>query len=422
MPTVSSVDVKRGGVVSDASKDVTSQQGGVDIGSFDHHAIDHHDGIDSVWARMRQSSTLPYSHRHGGFYVITRHADLRHAAGHHELFTSAQGIALPDQDRSRHIPAEMDPPEQREYRRLLAPFLTPQTVARYEVMMRARANALLDAIGDREEVEFVAGFAKPFPILVSLELFGFPLADADRLDAIITGIIDQRGTAVGRANSQALSDYLVGFLSEKAAAATDPHADMISAIALGEVGGRRLSMDEKISMTRLLLFGGFTTVMNALSYAVYLFATRPELVRRLQAADEKLWTTAVDELVRLASPATYLRRNVTRNTELGGTALQPGEQVLLCFAAANRDPDVFPSPDELDIERSPNPHVGFGHGAHRCMGVSVAKLEMRVALGEILKRYAAFELASPERVRWDAGETQGIGALPLRWQRREVAG
>jgi cytochrome P450 len=145
---------------------------------------------------------------------------------------------------------------------------------------------------------------------------------------------------------------------------------------------------------------------------MYLFAKRPELVERLRGQLDGI-STAIEEIIRLSSPGTYLRRTLTQDAEVGGTALKAGDQVLLCFGAANRDPAIFELPDEVVFERNPNPHVGFGFGTHRCMGSMLAKLEMRVAITELLERYERFELDPDHPPVWGGGETQGLASLPM---------
>lgn len=375
---------------------------GEDLTAFDHHSAHHREAAEALWARLREAPGLPRSERYGGFYVITRHADLRKIAAQHRVFSSAQGVALPTESRTRHIPEEVDPPLQREYRRLIDPFLTQDAVAKHEPAARALAAELLDAIGEAPRLDIVARFTEIYPVYFSLQAFGFPRADAPRLVALVNSLIHGRGTAEGQHAGAALTDYLVAFL-----AAREGSVGIVGAIASGTVSGRKLTLEEQVSMTRLLLFGGFTTVNLALSFALFLFATRPGLSAQFQG------NTAVEELIRLSSPGTYLRRTLTEDTQIAGTPLKAGDQVLLCFGAANRDPALFAQPEEPVFDRNPNPHVGFGFGAHRCAGSLLAKLELQTALQALLERYERFELDADSPPVWGAGETQGLVSLPL---------
>lgn len=382
-----------------------------EFADFDHHAPHHRFGAEAIWARLRAYPGLPRSERYGGFYLVARHADLRKAAAQHGLFSSAQGVALPSEHRTRHIPEEVDPPQQRDYRRLLDPFVSPGAILPAGPVARQLAIELLERLRGEARVDVVRQFTEVYPVYLSLSVFGFPRADADRLVELVDSLIHERGAEAGRQAGARLTEYLTDLLECKAAT-NRPHADVVSAIARGEIGGRPLDLDEKISMTRLLLFGGFTTVNLALSSTLYQFTLRPQLMDALRG-DPGLYPTAVEEFVRIASPGTYLRRVVNADAELGGTKLREGEQVLLCFGAANRDSAIFDRPDEVILGRNPNPHLGFGFGTHRCMGSVLAKLEIRVVVEELLARYQRFEL-DPERAPvWGSGETQGFESLPL---------
>lgn len=382
-----------------------------EFSDFDHHSPHHRQGAEAVWKRLRAYPGLARSEKYGGFYMVARHADLRKAAAQHGIFSSAQGVALPSEQRTPHIPEEVDPPLQREYRRILDPFVSRQVVVGLEPAARKLAIEMLDALRGERRVDIVRRFTETYPVYFSLGAFGFPSADAARLVALVDRLIHERSADGGQASAE-LTDYLVKLLAAKEAAARSPSDDVVTAIAFGKVSERPLELDEKISMTRLLLFGGFTTVNLALSYALYRFALEPALVPRLRD-NPGILPTALEELVRLASPATYLARVLSADTELGGTKLRAGERVLLCLGAANRDPAVFERPDEFVLDRNPNPHLGFGFGTHRCMGSLLARLEITVVLDELLRRYERFELDPPRPPVWGSGETQGLESLPL---------
>ena len=380
--------------------------------NFDHHSAQHRKDAEALWAEMRETPGLAHSDQHGGFYIVSRNADVRQAAVRHALFSTTGGAALPSEHRTPHIPEEIDPPLQLQYRKILEPFLGQLQVDSLEPLVRRHVIDRLNGFGGATRVDFVKQFTEPFPVLLSLELFGFPQEDAALLVGLIDTLIGARGNPEGVAASEQLTAYLEKFLATKAASASAPSDDIVASIALGQVDGRPLEMWEKVSMTRLLLFGGFTTVNVTMSYTMYRFARDPELYRRLRDNPE-LMATALDEFVRIASAGTYIARTVQTDTELGGTKLHAGDKLLLSYGAANRDPAAFANPDEVVLDRSPNPHLGFGFGTHRCMGSILAKAEMQIILEELFKRYDRFELDPAGEIVWGAGETQGINALPL---------
>lgn len=377
---------------------------------FDHHAPTSRDESLAFWSDIRARDGLARSEQHGGFHLVARHADLCRAAADFRLFSSAEGVALPVEDRSRHIPEEVDPPLQRAYRAILDPFLSRDAMNTVAPIVHRHVEELVATLGGRARVEFVSDFARALPVKLSLEVFGFPVGDADRLFDLVDRLIQHRGMPEGRAAGAELTDYISVLLQRKAAAG--PTEDVVSAIAHGAINGRPLDIDEKVSMARLLLFGGFTTVMLALAWAVYELALRPDLGDRLRSEPE-LMPTAVDEFVRKATPAAYLRRVATGAGALGGSDIHAGDQILLCFASANHDPAVFENPTIPVLDRRPNPHLAFGFGAHRCAGSQFAKLQLEIAIASLLQHFERFEL-DPERTpTWASGETQGFATLPI---------
>lgn len=383
-----------------------------DFSQFDHHAPEIRKNAEQLWQRLRGTEGLAHSDQYGGFYIVSRNADVRAAAVRHNLFSTSDGAAIPKEDRTPHIPEEIDPPLQLQFRRLLEPFLTQAQADALVPVIRRHVTERLDAFGGAQRVDFVSQFTAPFPVLLSLELFGFPKEDAALLVDLVETLINHRGTDVGRRASAGLTAYLERFLTAKAASAVSASEGIVASIALGEVEGRPLEMWEKVSMTRLLLFGGFTTVNLTMAMTMYHLAREPGLFTRLRA-EPALMATAIDEFVRIASAGTYIARTVMSDTELGGTKLHTGEKLLLCYGAANRDPAIFRNPEAVMLERAPNPHLGFGFGTHRCMGASLAKVEIRVILEELLSRYEGFEPDPDQPVIWGEGETQGLKSLPL---------
>lgn len=383
-----------------------------EFADFDHHSAGHRKDAECQWAKLRETPGLAHSDRHGGFYVVSRNAEVRQAAVRHALFSTTGGAALPAEHRTPHIPEEVDPPLQLQYRKILEPFLGLPQVQALAPLVRQHAIDRLDGLGDATHVDFVKQVTAPFPVLLSLDLFGFPRQDAALLGDLIDTLIGARENSRGEEASQQLTAYLEQFLADKAASAAAPSDDIIASIALGQVDGRPLETWEKVSMARLLLFGGFTTVNVTLSYTMYRLAREPELYRQLRE-NPALMGTALEEFVRIASAGTYIARTVQADTELGGTALHAGDKLLLSYGSANRDPAAFADPDRIVLDRSPNPHLGFGFGTHRCMGAILAKAEIQIVLEELFKRFERFELDPAGTIVWGSGETQGIVSLPL---------
>jgi cytochrome P450 len=381
---------------------------------FDIHAAGAHDGAESLWARMRDGDGLYHSDRYGGFHVAARYEDVMAVLLKPAIYASGRGITLPPPDgvRSYHIPSEIDPPAHREYRALLGSLLTPKHARAMEPEIRALATGLIDRIPDGDSFDFVRAFARPLPILVTLSLMKCPLSDAETLERMVEDLHREVATGEPTGAPERLKAYSERVVADRKLTATDPAADIVSSIVLGTAFDRPLTPEEQMSMVRQVLVGGFDTVSIALATMMWWLARNPDEAERLRGNPAAI-DLASEEIVRFASPSTYLRREVVEPTELGGTPLNKGDSVLIAFGAANRDPAKFDRPDEIVPDRKPNPHVGFGAGHHRCVGSFVAKAQLRIAFEEILARFFGFALDPEGDIEHSAGLGQGIMRLPV---------
>lgn len=392
---------------------------GQTLETFDIHAANAREGAECLWAQMRDTPGLYRNERYGGFHVVSRFEDVMTVLMKPTVFGSGKGITLPPPAtvRSFHIPAEVDPPAHREYRALMAPLMTPAHARAREPLVRAMVADLLDRIPDGEPVDFVRVFARPLPILVALDLLGLPASDAGELEQMVGDLHREVATGVATGASERLKTYAENVLVRRRADATDPQADVVSSILLGTAFGRPLTPEEQMSMVRLLLVGGFDSTSSALATMMWWLATEPEAAGRLRA-DPSLIDSASEEIVRFASPSTYLRREVMEDVELGGTQLKKGDSVLVAFAAANRDPAKFECPETIRPDRKPNQHVGFGAGHHRCIGSFIAKTELRLAFEAILATFSGFRIDETRPIDYTTGLGQGIISLPMIFSRR----
>ena len=388
------------------------------LDTFDIHAPGAREGAECVWARLRETPGLHHDDRYGGYHVAARYQDVMAVLTNPALYASGRGITLPPPAavRSFHIPAEVDPPQHREYRALIAPLLSAERARALEPAIRTLATGLIDRIPTDTPCDFVRHFARPLPIMVTLSLMQCPLADADSIEAMVDDLHRQIGTGEATGAPERLRDYAAQVVALRKKTATDPQADVISSIALGQVSGRPLTDEEQMSMVRLLLVGGFDTTSIALATMVRWLAEHPEEADRLRS-DPAAIDLACEEIVRFASPSTYLRREVTEDTVLNGTPLAKGSSVLVAFGAANRDPAKFACPEAIDATRKPNQHLGFGAAHHRCVGSFIAKAQMRIAAEELLARFAHFHLDPAGGIEYSAGLGQGIMRLPMIFSR-----
>lgn len=389
--------------------------------TFDIHAAGAREGAEQLWAEMRDAPGLYRNERYGGFYVASRYADALYVLMNPGIFASGKGITLPPPDavRSYHIPAEIDPPAHGEYRALMMKFTSADEAQKREPKVREIVAGLLDNIPDGEPIDFVRAFARPLPIFVALDLLRMPAADAAELEQLVGDLHREVATGVRTGASERLKAYAEKVLERRRADAVDPGGDLVSSILLGQVFGRTPTPEEQMSMVRQILVGGFDTTSATLAAMMQWLSTAPGEADRLRA-DPKLIDTASEEIVRIASPSTYLRREVVEDVELSGVKLKRGDSVLIAFGAANRDPTKFPDPDTVVPDRKPNPHIGFGAGRHRCIGSYIAKTELRVAFQEILARFDGFRIDETRPIEYTTGLGQGIISLPMIFSRAKA--
>jgi len=346
-----------------------------------------------------------------GFWAISRYDDVLAALKDWRTYSSASGITLASFPGLKPMIILMDPPRQGELRKLLLRAFTPRRVTALKARIRGIARELIAAFGGRGECEFVRDFAAPYPTTVIAELLGIDRADREQFKEWSDAIMTARAVDADALTSayDAIFAYFERVIAERR---RRPGDDLVSALVAAEAGGERLSEDELLGFCALLLIAGNETMANFLSNAVLTLDRQPDARREL-VAEASLLPSAVEELLRFEPSVHELGRTLTRNVELHGQTLRKGDRVLLMLAAANRDARRFRAPGQLDLRRDPNPHLSFGFGIHFCMGASLARLEARIALEELLASLPGYRVAAPE-IRWfRTPAVRGPAALPL---------
>ncbi len=314
-----------------------------------------------------------------------------------------------------------DGSEHRRLRLLMQRSFTPRSVERLGDRVAAIAGALLDGVTAAEEADLVDRLAAPLPSAVIAEMLGAPADDADRFRAWSEDIVALVFGAMGdddrhRRAIEGMAE-LVDYLEARVAVKRErPGDDLLSLTLRPGPDGDALSHDEIIAMSTLLLFGGSETTTNLIGSGLLALMRHPEQAALLRE-DPALAAPAVEELLRFDGPARISARVVGEQLELGGRTLRAGERAYLVLAAANRDPARFERPDELDLTRSPNQHLGFGLGRHYCLGASLARLEGRTVIPMALERLDAYELATEELGYAPTLLSRSLRSLPVRRRR-----
>ena len=369
-----------------------------------------------------------------GFWNVTRYDDVVYVLKQARLFSSeANGAAQvewmePDVLEARRNFMETDPPRHTLWRRQFARSFTPRAVAEYTDFLRGlTADMLDDAIG-RDEVEFVHDVARVIPIRALGHMLGVPEEHLAKLVELGDRMIidtDPEIAHILAGSPEAEAFKYQPFGSEAAAELCAlgrpliedrrrcPREDVLSILANMEVDGRPLSQVELDNNFALFVVAGNETTRQGMALGLLQLIENPWAMEELRN-DPSLFPTAIDELIRLASPVWHFRRTATEDTELRGVTIRKGERVVVWFAAGCRDPEVFPEPDRLVLTRKRDEHPAFGRGGpHFCLGAHLARLEIAIMVEELVRRVESVELLAPPR-RLRSNFTNGLKELRVR--------
>jgi len=374
-----------------------------------------------IWDELRSRCPVAHSERYGGTWLPLRHEDVAAVAYDTEHFTSRSVVVSEVRPGPEDLPAPIglappitsDPPFHAVARRLLLPAFSPKRIQALEPLTRDLCVELLDATAGRSVVDAAVDYAEHIPLRVIVGMLGFPQEDADifrRFIRMVLEDVDQSAEERQALVEQGeLDEYMDARIAEHIA---DPQDDLTTFLLDAELDGRKLDPEHVRGTMVLLMIAGIDTTWSAIGAALWHLAQHPADRRRL-AAEPDLVPTAVEEFLRAYAPVT-MARLVARDFDFRGRSLKEGDWLLLPFPAANRDPEFFPDADKVLIDRTDNRHAAFGLGIHRCIGSNLARMELRVALEEWMRRYPEFDLADPGAVTWSAGQVRGPRTVPVR--------
>ena len=355
-------------------------------------------------------------------WLITGYDEVRQALHDPRLVKCAATLASVGRDLlppevfaaiTRHM-LNSNPPDHTRLRRLVTGAFTRHRIEQLTPRIQQITDELLDVIAGTAQVDLIDSFAYPLPLTVICELLGVPVDRRREFrgwsSIVVTGTLV--GPDIFVAAATAMVSYLRELIDAKRAAPAD---DLLSALVAVRDGEDRLSEDELISMVFLLLVAGHETTVNLIGNGVLALLTHPEQLALLRTEPDRL-PAAVEELLRFDGPLQVATGRWTAEpVEIGGVTIPAGEIVVPGLLAANRDPACTAAPNALDITRTDNPHLAFGHGIHHCLGAPLARLEGHLALGALLARFPRLRLAVPtEQLVWKPGVLMnGLTALPV---------
>lgn len=406
---------------------------GVDL--LDQDVFADHEPWEAFARLQREAPVYHHPEPDGrGFWALTKYDDVLAVVRDPKTYSSEIGGSATIEDLPEDVLAarrnflEFDPPRHGRYRRLISTNLTPGAVARYEEWLRSLIRHLLDRTLPSGEFDLMHELAAPIPIRVLAEVLGLPEEALPRLVELGDRLlVDTDPEFVGELayGSERDEDRYKPFgspwaeelcalgRSYYADRRTCPRDDVLTRIANAELDGQPLSERDLDNMFALLIVAGNETTRQAIALGTLALARHPDQYERLRA-NRDLIASGAEELLRFASPVWFFRRTTTRDVCIRDVNIAAGEKVVVWFAAANRDPDHYPDPHRLDVARNPIDQLTFGRGGpHHCLGVHLARLEVRVYLEEFVARVQRVELAG-EPVRLRSNFTNGLKRLPVR--------
>lgn len=383
--------------------------------TFDHTSPDI--SGPAFWDAIHELQSLGplvWVESNGGFWAATSYEIVLRMAQDWDTFSSSQGVAHPrlsPEQMPYIMPIDYDPPIQRSYRRQLNPLFTPREMAGHEESIRSIADELIDPFIGRGSCDIVAEFARKFPGTVFFRLIvccgddDFRAIEPVARTMTFTTDGDERAAA-----SRAFRSWAARVLE---GSKEGPEAsEVVDAVrCLGE-RGETLTDDQCRSGLAILAQGGIGTSASLLGAAMRFMAEDRSLQERVRA-DLSLVPALMEESLRLEPPLPITFRTVTRDVEIGEKHLAAGDKVALLFGAANRDPAVYEHPDDVDIDRARQRHVAFGAGPHRCIGSNLARLQVRVALEQLIARLSPFWIPDRSQLQYASKQARGLLSMPL---------
>jgi cytochrome P450 len=387
------------------------------------------------WTALRRESPIHRCEPAGypPFWAITRHADICEISKQPDKFLSEPGIVITPSDRridrSEGIGAmrtiiEMDPPAHRSFRKVASPYFTPRALGRIDAAVAESARSLVDKLAGTSgegECDFATDVAAAHPLRILSTILGVPREDEPRILRLTNQLFaadDPELQREGENRDEAMKELglelyqlFAGIIEDRRA---NPRDDLASVLANGTVDGEPMGPMETFGYYLITFSAGHDTTKNALVTGMHALIEHPDQLAALRASP-KLVEPAVEEIVRWATPVNYMQRTAARDLELGGRSIREGDPLVLFYASANRDEDVFEAPFEFRIDRQPNRHLGFGIGEHFCLGAHLARRSQRALFAELSRRLEHVELiGDPEWI--NSSFVVGLKHLPIRYR------
>ncbi len=387
----------------------------VDI-DFDHTDQEFMQQPYELFQTMVEKCPVARSSRFDGFWVLSRYEDVVAAARDPRTFSSAGGVTIPNFGSPvPMVPIEADPPLHSVFRKILQREFTRPRMAAFEEAIANLADELIDGFVAEGTADLATELCSPLPSIVIAQLLGFPREGWGMFREYSERMLETAKSGDLESNIEAALEfctYLAEALDDRR---RSPQDDMLTRVTQAEIDGRPITEDEALGLTLLTVVAGHETTVGGISSLLLYVARDSGLQQRLRA-DPALIPKAVEEALRMEAPIQGIARTLTEDVCMRGREMKEGDKVWLLFAAGNRDPRQFDTPEVFDVDRTGNRHLGFGDGIHRCVGAPLAQLEMRVVLEKILGRLPDYCVADESAVQFNGGQNRMVASLPVTWK------
>ena len=357
----------------------------------------------------------------GGFWVVSKHKDVKEVSLRSDVFSSLKKTALPrykdgtvgeQVDRGKFVLLNMDAPHHTHLRKIVSRAFTPRAIERLRDDLNERAQDIVKAAAAEGSGDFVEQVSCELPLQAIASLMGVPQEDRMKLFHWSNQMVGDMDPEFAGNDAIAASVELIMYGMKMAAERADqPGEDLVTKLVQADVEGHKLSDDELGFFVILLAVAGNETTRNSITQGMMAFTDFPD---QWELYKKERPITAADEIVRWATPVTSFQRTALEDTELSGVKIEKDQRVVMIYRSANFDEEVFDHPERFDVLRSPNPHLGFGgNGAHYCLGAALARLEGRIALARTLARFPTWEIDDTELVPVHTSTVRGFASVPI---------
>ncbi len=381
---------------------------------FSHTSESQMEQPHALYARLRNECPIGRSEQHGGFWFAMRYDDIAAIARNFRVFSNADGVAIPRHPISPMYPLELDPPHHTELKNALTPLFHVSQAEAIAREVEEEVDRVLQKMAASGQVDFVT-LADYIPATFALRVIGIDEEDRPQLIEWVDFLSHGR---VHPEKAQEVGAKFAGFLVQligrrRTEARRD---DVISALFETNVPGMGglLTDDQVLRTVMVLIFGGLHTTRSSILESLFYIARHPEIRAAVinNIDNDKFWALAVDEFLRYSTPTQILKRQVTCPVEIRGKSLAAGDDIMICFGSGNRDERKFADADSVVLDRSPNAHLSFGMGPHRCIGQNLARVFLRSTLKGVIKRMPDFQVPENFVPHYQVGEARAMVSLP----------